>query len=69
MPGAAAESRRRQNFKYLQRSVYRVNDLDGETRDFDYDNPRNDPTQEALENTLTLNRVTVAPGTKIRPRE
>ena len=55
-------------FKYLSQSLYNLNDPEGETLGFDYDNPFSDPHDgTVLNNTLTVNGAVVSPGTKITP--
>jgi hypothetical protein len=57
------------DFKYLSQSVYNLNDTEGETLGFDYDNPLMDPFDgTVLNNALIINGTVMPSGIKISPR-
>jgi hypothetical protein len=54
------------DFKYLSQSVYNLDDAEGETAGFDYDNPVTDPFDgTVLDNTLLINGTVMPSGIKI----
>ena len=57
------------DFKYLSGSLYNLNDTEGETLGFDYDNPLMDPFDgTVLNNSLIINGTVMPSGIKISPR-
>ena len=57
------------DFKYLSQSLYNLNDTEGETLGFDYDNPVMDPFNgTALNNAIIINGALMPSGIKISPR-